>query len=254
MTVKVTFLLLFSLLLCPVWSQTYTIGYKMYSKNIHGDLDEMSKEFLTNPIDKNSEPDLQLVYCNGVSLCGPISESKEVDDNKNSNENKISTIRVMHSVFYQNQEENLYMQDYGDFFIPFGETENPVISGELERYDWKITEKEMIISGYHCTLATTVDSNGEKIVAWYTDEIPIIHGVNGFFGLPGLILQLQVETRILYVMTSIQQENKQTSLEKPTGNMMSQEEFTQYTKELTKPRTTITPDGRERRVRIIPNN
>ncbi|GAA4106617.1 hypothetical protein GCM10022393_01110 [Aquimarina addita] len=254
MNLKVTFLLLFSAVLCPVWSQTFTIGYQMYYESIHGDLVEMSKTLVNNPLDKNSKPDLQLVYCNGVSLCGPIAESKEISDEKNSNENKISTTRMRHSVYYQNQEENLFMKDFGDFLAPLGETENPVISEQLERYDWKIRDKKMMISGYHCTLATTIDINGEQITAWYTDEIPIMHGVNGFFGLPGLIIQLQVETRILYIMTSIRQENKQTNLEKPTGNMMTQDEFQKYVKEVTRPRTITTPDGQVQTIRPISNN
>ncbi|MFY0591594.1 GLPGLI family protein [Roseivirga sp.] len=37
---------------------------------------------------------------------------------------------------------------------------------------------------------TKIVSNSEEVVAWYTEEVPLKHGPDGYWGLPGLVLEL----------------------------------------------------------------
>lgn len=58
---------------------------------------------------------------------------------------------------------------------------------------WKIMHEIKDIKGYVCMKAETRDTiKNQKIVAWFTDAIPLAIGPEGYYGLPGLILELDI--------------------------------------------------------------
>lgn len=68
-----------------------------------------------------------------------------------------------------------------------------VIKDDLPKIKWKILNEIKEISGYLCMKAETVDTlKNRTINAWYTDAIPFNGGPEGFGGLPGLILELDM--------------------------------------------------------------
>jgi len=68
-----------------------------------------------------------------------------------------------------------------------------VIKDALPKNKWKILNEIKEIEGYLCMKAETFDSiRNRTIYAWYTDAIPFNGGPEGFGGLPGLILQLDM--------------------------------------------------------------
>lgn len=68
-----------------------------------------------------------------------------------------------------------------------------VIKDELPKYKWKILNEIREIEGYLCMKAETTDSiKNQTIHAWYTDAIPFNGGPEGFGGLPGTILELNI--------------------------------------------------------------
>ncbi len=85
-----------------------------------------------------------------------------------------------------------------------------LIQDELEDYGWKLSGETKTIGKYTCYKATRTReetrssfsmTDGEKeekkekvtieTVAWYTTEIPVSNGPELFWGLPGLILEVQ---------------------------------------------------------------
>ncbi|MDB4292544.1 GLPGLI family protein [Maribacter sp.] len=91
-----------------------------------------------------------------------------------------------------------------------------LISGELEPYEWEMTSETKQIGKYTCYKAIAKrevtemhisDVNGEKeekeekkmqtTTAWYTPEIPVNHGPENYWGLPGLILEVGSGNRIM---------------------------------------------------------
>lgn len=54
--------------------------------------------------------------------------------------------------------------------------------------NWQIENTRKKINGYDCRKAFTIYGK-KKIIAWYTEEIPISEGPYTFKGLPGLILE-----------------------------------------------------------------
>jgi GLPGLI family protein len=66
-----------------------------------------------------------------------------------------------------------------------------LVEGDLSSSDWKISGNFTTIQGYNCQEATWADST-RKVKAWFTTSIPVSSGPSGYSGLPGLILQLDL--------------------------------------------------------------
>ena len=61
------------------------------------------------------------------------------------------------------------------------------------KLDWKLTQETKLIGGYLCYKAINISSNNKKKkpIAWYTPNISASFGPKQYFGLPGLILELE---------------------------------------------------------------
>jgi len=68
-----------------------------------------------------------------------------------------------------------------------------VIKDELPKTKWKILNEIKEVSGYLCMKAETIDTiKDRQIYAWYTDAIMLTGGPEGYGGLPGMILELNI--------------------------------------------------------------
>jgi GLPGLI family protein len=67
-----------------------------------------------------------------------------------------------------------------------------LIEDSLRNATWKITGEIRDIAGFKCRRATTILFDSVFVVAFYTDEIMISGGPEGFHGLPGMILGLVI--------------------------------------------------------------
>lgn len=92
----------------------------------------------------------------------------------------------------------------------------------------------MIIGKYTCYKATTIkeitnrigQKIQEKIIAWYSLEIPIRAGIKDFQGLPGAIVSLEAEG-LTYRLSEIKTKlNSRIKIKKPSGGkIVTQDEF-----------------------------
>ncbi len=114
-------------------------------------------------------------------------------------------------VTYKNTAENLYLQETEVFSKPF------LVKDELEPREWEITNETKQIGNYMAQKAiyTTVresrslsftssseeeksDDNDKPVVkmdtirveAWYSPQIPVSQGPENYWGLPGLIMEV----------------------------------------------------------------
>lgn len=67
-----------------------------------------------------------------------------------------------------------------------------LVEGNLNSADWKMTGNFLTILGYNCLEASYKDS-ARNVKAWFTSSIPVSSGPAGFGGLPGLILQVDID-------------------------------------------------------------
>ncbi len=70
---------------------------------------------------------------------------------------------------------------------------NYIIKGEIPKWKWKILGEIKEVAGYVCMKAETRDTiRNHKITAWFTDKILIPAGPGMYGGLPGLILETNI--------------------------------------------------------------
>lgn len=93
---------------------------------------------------------------------------------------------------------------------------------------WQLTQETKEMNGYKVFKATR--SNG-KVIAWYTTSIPIGFGPKGEYGLPGLILELEIGKIIFKATKIILNPKEKIKIEEPkSGKRVSYEEYAKETK------------------------
>lgn len=89
------------------------------------------------------------------------------------------------NILYGNIDEDLYLNQREFFGRRF------LISDKLKKQAWKLTGEQKRIGEYVCQKATT-EIDSQLVVAWFTPQIPVSTGPDGYGGLPGLILELDI--------------------------------------------------------------
>lgn len=98
----------------------------------------------------------------------------------------------------------------------------------------QLTQESKKINGYNCYKA--IRSNG-KVIAWYTPLIPVNFGSKGEYGLPGLILELEIGKIIFKVTKIVLNPKEKVEIEEPKdGIRVSYEE---YAKEIKKAKKSV---------------
>ena len=82
-------------------------------------------------------------------------------------------------------------------------TRNFVVAGKLEASSWKITAKKKKVLDYVC-VGADMQVGDETITAWFTSEIPVAFGPDGYHGLPGLILGIEKNGDMLVLASGIE--------------------------------------------------
>lgn len=75
-----------------------------------------------------------------------------------------------------------------------------IVEDSIRAPNWKIMNKIKEINGYMCMMAVTEDTiKDQKITAWFADNIPLSVGPELYGGLPGVILELDVNDGALLI-------------------------------------------------------
>ncbi|QIE60246.1 GLPGLI family protein [Rasiella rasia] len=86
-----------------------------------------------------------------------------------------------------------------------------LVKDNVPELDWELKEKAKKIGNYDAFMATAVvqleiDNSANPLkkieanyimTAWYTPQIPVAHGPDVFYGLPGLILEVHLKDTVL---------------------------------------------------------
>lgn len=90
------------------------------------------------------------------------------------------------NILYGNLDEDLYLNLREFFGRKF------LITDKLEQHPWKLTGEQRKIGEYVCQKATA-EIDSQQVVAWFSPQIPVSAGPDGYGGLPGLILELDID-------------------------------------------------------------
>jgi GLPGLI family protein len=102
--------------------------------------------------------------------------------------------------YYKNLKTKNYINQKDFFGKQF------IIRDKLTSINWQKTKEVKMIGKYTCFKATAKilnESNTTNVVAWYSIDIPVSQGPGKYWGLPGLILEIQTED-VIYTCTKIE--------------------------------------------------
>lgn len=179
---------------------TYDQKFNMHKRLRDENMKAMVPEFRTNKMILNIR--------GSESLFKAAEQPNEDSENSDANGNTVRVVlRVPQNETYRNYEaqKSIELRELaGQKFL---------IEDTLRRMPWKLTGETKKVQGYDCMKATMINkANNQPIVAWFTEAIPLPSGPAGFGGLPGLILEMDVnDSEILYIMSKIE-------FKKLTGN------------------------------------
>ena len=197
--------------------------------NAKGDADAGVKEWIAG-LPKESKKEKVLYFTENTSLYEEYPTENEALNKKvqealkKANYMKPPTVEL-EKVFYdfgKNEKTRQVM------FM----TRNFLVSDSIKSEPWKLTNKMIKVLDYTC-LGAEIVKGDTTITAWFTSEIPISTGPDQFFGLPGLILAIEINGETAFIATSIDLTPPEEGvLSKPDkGKKVTQEEFDKIVEE-----------------------
>ncbi|MFY0630432.1 MAG: GLPGLI family protein [Flavobacteriaceae bacterium] len=129
-----------------------------------------------------------------------------------------------------------------------------LVKDDLVKYDWKLTGKTKNIGNYTCYQATyerevesiemkMVDGEAKEVekkemrttIAWYTSDVPVSNGPGNYWGLPGLILEIQDGDQLIVCTEIVINPTDRKKIEAPTkGKVVSRDKFEKISREKSK--------------------
>lgn len=142
-----------------------------------------------NPVKKQSVQIAMLNSYYELFISGSESSYQYLDKIRNDQPKEgMATIQMgSRGTIYKNTTENLLIEEtsmYGKDYL---------IASELPEFKWNISKESKNILGFEVRKATTVldDKHKTKITAWYAPKLNVKTGPDEYWGLPGLILELE---------------------------------------------------------------
>jgi GLPGLI family protein len=69
---------------------------------------------------------------------------------------------------------------------------NFLVKDAPQTYKWKMLGEKKTILGHNCQKAELVDTS-KQVIAWFTTDIPVSVGPETYYGLPGCILEMDID-------------------------------------------------------------
>jgi GLPGLI family protein len=105
-----------------------------------------------------------------------------------------------------------------------------LVEDDLPAYKWKILSEIRDIQGYICMSAETTDTlKGQRVVAWFTTELPLPYGPEQYGGLPGIILELDIDQgAVLITATQVDRKALEASPTLPKRKKLQRIDAAEY--------------------------
>ena len=135
-------------------------------------------------------------------------------------------------VYYTNLKMN---EEFKQYFF-----DAPYMVIRTDSINWRMENESKLIGPYLCHKATATlleelpnhDIYSNKIVAWFTDQIPVTYGIRNLNGLPGLMIELDIEVpdgNLSYVVFDMDLNPKEkVIIKKPKGKSFSHHEWMDF--------------------------
>jgi GLPGLI family protein len=172
-------------------------------------------------------------------------------------EQKLKETGSRGSTFASELEGELYKNSQTKKYLKAEEfaNKNYIITDVLKNYNWDLTQESKKIGGYTCYKAISITKvtkkelqeyevekakqsknktsffnlekpKDKKITVWYNPEIPVSHGPNQYWGVPGLIMEVNEKNLIILCSKVILNPKDKKSIKAPkNGKVISQNAY-----------------------------
>jgi GLPGLI family protein len=113
---------------------------------------------------------------------------------------------------------------------------NNIVKKDYVENKWEITKESKQIGNYLCYKAVqkiTFTRNGKagskEVYAWFAPSLPYRYGPKRYYGLPGLVLELQ-DAAITFLLTKIELQKSDIIINFPKGKAISNDEYVKQIK------------------------
>lgn len=105
--------------------------------------------------------------------------------------------------YYKDIKNNVFRQECAD---PEG---GYSLKDKLREFNWELTGETAVIKGYKCKKATAVVTSkylnrSFPVYAWYCEAIPVSDGPSFYWGLPGLIIEVNMDNKYKISLTDFE--------------------------------------------------
>ncbi|MCW9036776.1 GLPGLI family protein [Altibacter sp.] len=213
---------------------TYKTDRKVDLK-MSDDASDAVKEQLAAQLRKQFQKEYALTFTANESLYKEVESLEKPQAASTGGINVV--VRGNTDVLYRNISENLYLNATEIMDKPF------LIRDTLQKPQWELQKETKNIGEYTCFKAISsrevteqiFDSATDSLVevkknqittAWYTLDIPVLHGPDNYWGLPGLILEVNDGDLTILCSRIVMNPEKGMDLERPkAGKEVSQAEY-----------------------------
>jgi GLPGLI family protein len=187
-----------------------TYEYKYYWTKVNSRLTFLSKEEKDRmKLTWGSQEDgpgtkMKLTFNDKQSIYTYFSDQGQTEDGRYS-------WRQSDYVIYRNFDQQKLVENHEMLGKTF------LLEDSLMTYNWRVQNQIKDIAGYVCMKAETFDPiKNQKITAWFAQDIPVSAGPERYFGLPGLILELDInDGDVVVTAQKVELKNVDTALVLP---------------------------------------
>jgi len=153
---------------------------KIYSRATYLSREEKDRIQQTFKNDDGETTKMKLLFTPDQSLYTYESEQAQTDDGRYSWRHSDYIIQRN----FKDEKKTEIEETLGKTYL---------IEDSLRAPNWKVMNQIKDIAGHICMKAVTEDTvRNQKITAWFAQDIPVPAGPERYFGLPGLILELDL--------------------------------------------------------------
>lgn len=159
---------------------------------------------------------------------------EKVENDQPSEGGIVIKVSAGQGITYKNLNESLILKSVTSFNKDF------LVVDSVKNYNWKISRESREILGYEVRKAEVLVDSTTTVIAWYAPKLSYKNGPDVYGGLPGLILEIEVNSesekrgkrKITYKAVSLNVAADKKGIERPKkGKKLTQEEFTEWTEE-----------------------
>ncbi len=231
------------LLTISIYSQNKN-GYAIYTKSVEidyglNDTIKPSKTIIPKKLEylkyiENEVPkfEYKLQFSNKTAKYFQVEKMDVEDENTIAINLAKAALGIKGEYFYDITNKSLFhkFNSFGDVLL---------VEKESNEFNWILIDEKKLIGNVVCFKAKTtkiIDRTNEtksiEVIAWYAPSITLQIGPDGYFGLPGLIIQIK-DRNITTTLKKLKFNDKKNEIIIPSkGKKMSEAEYRKYIREI----------------------